>query len=394
MNQAIIPRDVLNQAVRQSLETQPITALLGPRQCGKTFLAEMVSYSFAERHWFDMERPQDVFRLQENPGLLESLQGLIVIDEVQRAPEIFPQLRVLADRRFPLARFLILGSASFELVRGASESLAGRVRFISMGGFDLNELTLHDQEQLWLRGGFPKSFLASDEKESWLWRENFVDTFLMKDIPSYGLVRHGSMLMRRFWTMVADFNGQAWNASKLGAFLGIDSGTVKRYLDILTECYLVRQLQPWTEDVGKRIRRSPKVYLRDSGILHSLLGIRSANALQSSAAFGASWEAFAIEHVVRMAGTSYEAYTWQTLAGAELDLLLVNGPRKIGFEMKASETPSTTKSMRIAANDLKLERVFVIHPGAHSREVDSTIHIVSLRDLRARVVPFLEGQEG
>jgi predicted AAA+ superfamily ATPase len=390
MNQVNIPRDSLYGSVQRSLDTQPITALLGPRQCGKTFLAEMISYRFAERHWFDMERPQDLFRLQENPGLLESLQGLIVIDEVQRAPELFPQLRVLADRRFPLARFLILGSASFELVRGASESLAGRVRFISMGGFDLDELTIHDQEQLWLRGGFPKSFLAPDDKESWLWRESFVDTFLMKDIPSYGLVRHGSMLMRRFWTMVADFHGQSWNASKLGAFLSIDSGTVKRYLDILTECYMVRQLPPWTEDVGKRVRRSPKVYLRDSGLLHSLLGIRSTTALQSNAAYGASWEGFAIEHVVRMAGSSYEAYAWETLAGAELDLVLVNGTRRIGFEMKASETPSTTKSMRIAASDLKLERIFVVHPGTNSREVDSMIHVVALRDLKNIVGPFLE----
>jgi uncharacterized protein len=390
MNQSIITRDALTQAVQQSLETQPITALLGPRQCGKTFLAEMISYRFAERHWFDMERPQDLFRLQQNPGLLESLQGLVVIDEVQRAPELFPQLRVLADRRFPLTRFLILGSASFELVRGASESLAGRVRFIPMGGFDLNELTIHDQEQLWLRGGFPKSFLAMNEQESWLWRESFVDTFLMKDIPSYGLVRHGSMLMRRFWTMVAGSHGQAWNSSKIASSLDIDAGTVKRYIDMLTECYMVRQLQPWTENVGKRIRRSPKVYLRDSGILHFMLGMRSAKDLRDNQAYGASWEGFAIEHVVRMAGSSYEAFAWETLAGAELDLLLVRGSRKIGFEMKASETPSTTKSMRIAAADLNLERIFVIHPGSTSYELDTMIHIVALRDLKRLVAPFLD----
>ncbi len=391
MNQAIISRDTLSQAVQHSLETQPITALLGPRQCGKTFLAEMISYRFAERHWFDMERPQDLFRLQQNPGLLESLQGLVIIDEVQRAPELFPQLRVLADRRFPLTRFLILGSASFELVRGASESLAGRMRFFQMGGFDLDELTMHDQEQLWLRGGFPKSFLALNDKESWLWRESFVDTFLMKDIPSYGLVRHGSMLMRRFWTMVSDFHGQSWNSSKLASSLNIDAGTVKRYIDLLTECYLVRQLQPWTENVGKRIRRSPKIYLRDSGILHSMLGIRSTKDLRDSPAFGASWEGFAVEHVVKMAGSSFEAFAWETLAGAELDLLLVNGSRKIGFEMKASETPSTTKSMRIAAADLNLERIFVIHPGSASHELDSTIHVVALRDLKQIVAPYLEG---
>lgn len=390
MNQSIIARDSLGFAVQQSLETQPITALLGPRQCGKTFLAEMISYRFAERHWFDMERPQDLYRLQENPGLLESLQGLVVIDEVQRAPELFPQLRVLADRRFPLTRFLILGSASFELVRGASESLAGRVRFIPMGGFDLDELTVYDQEQLWLRGGFPKSFLATNEQESWLWRESFVDTFLMKDIPSYGLVRHGSMLMRRFWTMVADYHGQSWNSSKLASSLNIDAGTVKRYIDLLTECYMVRQLQPWTENVGKRIRRAPKIYLRDSGILHSMLGMRTAKDLRDNPFFGASWEGFAIEHVVRLAGSAYEAFAWETLAGAELDLLLVRGSRKIGFEMKASETPSTTKSMRIAAADLNLERIFVIHPGAVSHELDATIHVVALRDLKRLVALFLE----
>jgi len=389
MNQFIVQREALSQTILGSLSSQPVTALLGPRQCGKTFLAEMLSYRFGERHWFDMERPQDLYRLRENPGLLESLQGLVIIDEVQRMPELFAQLRVLADRRFPLTRFLILGSASFELTQGASESLAGRVRFIPMSGFHLGELSIHDQEQLWTRGGFPKSFLAYQDGESWLWRENFVDTFLMKDIPSYGLVRHGSMLMRRFWTMTAGFHGQSWNSSTLAASLGIDAGTVKRYLDLLTECYMVRQLQPWTENVGKRVRKSPKVYLRDSGILHYLLGIRTAEDLRSNSAFGASWEGFALEHILKLAGSSFEAYAWETLAGAELDLLLVRGKRKIGFEMKASETPSSTKSMRIAIEDLKLEKLYVVHPGLASYELDSMINIVAMKDLNELVGPTL-----
>jgi len=389
MNQSIIPREELSRAVLDSLSTQPVTALLGPRQCGKTFLADLLSYRFGERHWFDLERPQDLYRLRENPGLLESLQGLVVIDEVQRMPELFAQLRVLADRRFPLTRFLILGSASFELTRGASESLAGRIRFIPMSGFHLSELTVHDQEPLWTRGGFPKSFLASNEQESWLWRESFVDTFLMKDIPSYGLVRHGSMLMRRFWTMTAGFHGQSWNASKLSASLGIDAGTVKRYLDLLTECYMVRQLQPWTENVGKRIRRSPKVYLRDPGILHYLLGIRTTQDLLVNQAYGPSWEGFALEHILKLAGSSFDAYAWETLAGAELDLLLVRGTRKIGFEMKASSTPSSTKSMRIAHHDLRLEKIYVVHPGVESYELDGVIHIVAMRDLHEIVGPSL-----
>jgi len=211
----------------------------------------------------------------------------------------------------------------------------------------------------------------------------------MKDIPSYGLVRHGSMLMRRFWTMTAGFHGQSWNASKLSASLGIDAGTVKRYLDLLTECYMVRQLQPWTENVGKRIRRSPKVYLRDPGILHYLLGIRTTQDLLVNQAYGPSWEGFALEHILKLAGSSFDAYAWETLAGAELDLLLVRGTRKIGFEMKASSTPSSTKSMRIAHHDLRLEKIYVVHPGVESYELDGVIHIVAMRDLHEIVGPAL-----
>jgi len=389
MNQEIVKRESLSELILQSLASQPVTALLGPRQCGKTFLADMLSYQFGERHWFDLERPQDVYRLRENPGILESLQGLVIIDEIQRMPELFPLLRVLADRRYPLMRFLILGSASFDVTRGASESLAGRVRFIPMRGFQMGELSVHDQEQLWTRGGFPKAFLAMNDHESWLWRENFVNTFLMQDIPSYGLVRHGPMLIQRFWMMTADFHGQSWNASKLASSLSIDGGTVKRYLDLLTECYMVRQLQPWTENVGKRIRRSPKIYLRDSGILHYLLGLRSVDDLRSNQVYGASWEGFALEHILDLAGSSFEAYAWETLAGAELDLLLVRGSRKIGFEMKATSTPSSTKSMRIAIEDFKLEKLYVVHPGINSFELDSKIQIVALRDLNAVVGPML-----
>lgn len=385
MNQYIVIREELAGTILKSLETRPVTAILGPRQCGKTFMARELAGRFGEVHWFDTEDEQDAIRLRENPSLLSELQGVVVIDEIQRMPHLFPQLRVAADRRFPLARFLILGSASFELMRGASESLAGRVRFVPMRGFGLSELTVHDQEPLWTRGGFPDAFLAEDDRESWRWRADFVETFLMRDIPSYAEIRHGTMLMKRFWMMVAALHGQTWNASQIARSLSINHETAKRYLDLLTECYMVRQLQPWTENVGKRVRRSPKVYLRDSGILHFLLGLRTAEDVRSHPAYGASWEGFALEHVLDLADSSFEAFAWETIAGAELDLLLVSGMRRIGFEMKATSTPSSTKSMRIAIEDLKLERLYVVHPGTKSFELDAKIHIVALRDLKTLV---------
>jgi predicted AAA+ superfamily ATPase len=376
------------QSILTALESSPVTAILGPRQSGKTFMAQELAGRFGLVHWFDTEDDQDAFRLRENPGFLGELQGLVVIDEVQRMPQIFQQLRVLADRKFPLLRFLILGSASFDLMMGASESLAGRVRFIRMQGFQLDELSVYDQETLWCRGGFPKAFLAPTDQESWQWRLDFVETFLLRDIPSYAVIRHGPQLMKRFWMMVAAMHGQTWNSNQIAKSLCIDNETAKRYLDLLTECFMVRQLPPWTENVGKRIRRSPKIYLRDSGILHALLGIRRTEDLRNHPAYGASWEGFALEHVLALFDSSYDAFAWETIAGAELDLLMTSGSRRLGFEFKATSTPGTTKSMRIAISDLKLDKLYVVHPGTKNFELDSTIHFVGLRDIRAVCNPL------
>jgi predicted AAA+ superfamily ATPase len=350
--------------IESGLSRSPIVALLGPRQCGKTTLAKMVSELHPVSHFFDLESLQDSQRLINAEKVLGSLSGLVILDEIQLKPELFSTLRVLVDDVACEARFVILGSASPELIKHASESLAGRVEFVDLHGFDVSEVGVDEADALWCRGGFPRSFLSKSDEDSSMWREGFVRTFLERDLPQLG-IRIPSHAMRRFWTMLAHSHGQTWNASKLGASMGLSDKTVRSYLDILSGTYMVRQLQPWFENVKKRQVKMPKVYLRDSGILHHLMTIDTMDTLQSHPMLGASWEGFAIEQILRT-GLFNEAYFWAVHSGAELDLLTFRHGKKIGFEFKASTTPGVTKSMKQATELLDLSHLYIVCPTNHT----------------------------
>lgn len=356
----------LENATRRS----PVTALLGPRQAGKTTLA----WQFAEGKqvtFFDLESLVDQRRLQLPELALGELQGLVILDEIQQMPELFSVLRVLVDRPANPARYIILGSASPQLIRRASESLAGRVEFIELSGFDLVETGSAAWQQLWLRGGFPRSFLSTSDEDSLAWREGFIRTFLERDLPQLG-INIPALAMRRFWTMLAHYHGQIWNASELGRSMGLNDKTVRAYLDLLSGAFMMRQLQPWYENISKRQVRSPKIYLRDSGLLHSLLDIPDAQALLGHPKVGASWEGFVIEQAMQIMHPA-EGYFWSTHAGAELDLLFFHRGERYGIEVKFSEAPELTRSMRSALQDLTLAHLWVLYPGRHSYPVHDRI---------------------
>ncbi|MCC7518697.1 MAG: ATP-binding protein [Verrucomicrobiae bacterium] len=361
---------------------------MGPRQCGKTTLARQMLKG-RPAAYFDLENPRDLARLQNPMRVLEALRGVVVIDEIQCRPDLMPVLRVLADRRPLPCRFLILGSAAPELIRHASESLAGRVHFVDIGGFCLEELGSSRQQPLWFRGGFPLSFLAKSDRQSLEWRENFVRTFLERDIPQFG-IQIPAATLRRFWTMLAHYHGQTWNGSEIAASLGVAHTTTRRYLDVLTGAFMVRQLPPWFENVGKRVVKSPKIYLRDSGVLHTLLQIESLEDLEGHPKLGASWEGFALEEILRWSGDR-NAYFWATHGGTELDLLLVRRGRRWGFEFKCSEAPTMTRSMHEAMRDLKLERLWVVFPGATSFPIHERVECVGLREF-SKIRRWLEGK--
>lgn len=357
----MIARKVIRDRVQESLVHFRITALLGPRQCGKTTLAR--GLQVPRENYFDLEDPLDEARLRNPADVLGSLRGLVVIDEFQRLPGLFPVLRVLADRADRPAIFLVLGSASPQLVRGISETLAGRVHFIAMGGFSCAEVGVDTRNQLWLRGGFPESYLAPSDEVSNQWRRSFVRTFLYQDLPGFG-VRVSPGVLRRFWTMVAHYHGQTWNSSAIGASLDISHNTARSYLDTLTEAFVLRQLPPYLPNLKKRMVKAPKVYLRDSGLLHTLLQIEDLPALQSNPRLGASWEGFALEqirHVLEL--EDEEMFFWATHGGAEMDLVVRRGGELYGFEFKVTEKPSTTHSITIAKTDLGLKKVFLVYPG-------------------------------
>jgi predicted AAA+ superfamily ATPase len=375
----MIAREDYRGRVETALGRSPVCALLGPRQCGKTTLAKATAAGMEERHYFDLESPRDQLRLQNPELALGALTGLVVLDEVQTMPELFPVLRVLADRPGGNTRFLILGSASPDLLRRSSESLAGRVEFVDLHGFDIGETGSETAGKLWLRGGFPRSYLAPGEADSAAWREGFVRTFLERDLPQFG-IRVSAQVMRRFWTMLAHAHGQLWNASELGRALGLSDKTVRGYLDDLTQTYMVRQLQPWFENLGKRQVKSPKIYLRDSGLLHHLLSLETEVALSGHPKVGASWEGFALEQVLRLS-RSREAYFWATQGGAELDLLLFEGGRRIGYEFKYAEKPVVTRSMRIAMEDLRLDELRIVCPGDVSSPLDEKILVLGISRL-------------
>lgn len=357
--------------VRQALQRAPIVTLLGARQCGKTTLAREVADSDA--HFFDLESSTDRQAISSAPEqVLRPLRGLVVLDEVQTMPALFPVLRVLADRPTTPARFLLLGSASPDLIRGASESLAGRVTFVYLRGFDVTEVGAEHAERLWQRGGFPRSFLAENDSVSYGWRQDFIETFLSRDAARFGITLAPEGL-RRFWTMLAHLHGGILNAAELGRALSLDNKTASRYVDILEGAFLVRRLPPWYANVGKRVVKAPKIYLRDAGLQHALLGLRNGAEVLSHPRFGASWEGFAMEHVIGLMKAERDAYFWGTHGGAELDLLVSRGGKNYGFEMKFADAPSTTKSMRVALADLALERLFVVYPGARQFDLDERI---------------------
>lgn len=374
----MIQRPELIKRIESGLKSSPITTLLGPRQCGKTTLARQVSQT-GKSHYFDLEKRGDLARLENPERTLEGLRGMVVLDEIQRKPDLFPLLRVLADRKPLPARFLLLGSASPWLMKHTSESLAGRVRFIEMGGFAPWEAGWKNQELLWVRGGFPPSFLASTGEDSLAWRENFIQTFLERDIPQLE-IRVPAATLGRFWTMVAHYHAQVWNASEIGASLGFSHNAARRYLDALSGAFVLRQLRPYFANLGKRLVKSPKVYVRDSGLLHALLNLRTIKELESHPILGASWEGFALEQVLRLTGER-NAFFWGTHAGAELDLLVEKGGKRWGFEFKMDDAPSLTKSMRMALGDLKLEHLWVVHPGEAAYSLDKKVDVIPLSGL-------------
>jgi len=375
----MIDRPDLKARLEYAFQRSPIVALLGPRQCGKTTLARAWASGKSPVHTFDLEDPVDRARLQ-NPFLaLSDLRGYIILDEIQRDPGLFPILRVLADRPGDPARFLLLGSASPGIARVASESLAGRTAFVDMAGFTLRETGAAGTMDLWFRGGFPRSYLAPGDGESAAWREDFIRTFLERDIPTLG-INVPSLTLRRFWTMVAHYHGNIWNAAEFARSMGTGETSARRYLDIVTGADMVRQLPPWHENGPKRQVKSPKVYIRDSGILHSLLGLRDRMAWPGHPKYGAGWEGFALEQILDRTGDR-DAYFWTTYAGAELDLLILRNGRRVGFEMKCADAPVLTKSMAIALSDLGLESLYVLYPGSRRYPIAEKAEVLPLKDL-------------
>lgn len=358
--------------VQKAISRSPVAALLGPRQCGKTTLARMICEDRPSTY-FDLESQTDLRRLANPEMILASLDGLVVIDEIQTKPDLFATLRVVVDKPENKCTFLILGSASPQIIKNVSETLAGRVEFIDMAGFDLTELGAESWRKLWTRGGFPRAFLANDDQDSFAWREGFIRTFLQRDIPQLG-INIPAPAVRRFWTMIAHYHGQIWNASRIGSALGINDKTVRSYLDILSETYMIHQLQPWHENISKRQVRSPKIYFRDTGLLHSLLDLQDFHAVTGHPQVGASWEGFAMEQMIRTINPA-QVYYWATYSGAELDMFFIANGKRYGIEFKFSEAPDKTKSMAVAIETLKLDKLLVVYPGESSWPINETISV-------------------
>jgi predicted AAA+ superfamily ATPase len=378
----MILRPRLQAIIEQALSVSPVVALLGPRQSGKTTISRLI----AENHQatiFDLENPVDYQQLSAAPLItLQSLKGLVIIDEVQQIPELTGILRVLADRSNAPAKFLILGSASPVMMKNASESLAGRVSFIDMSGFNLEEIGAEHLQMLWTRGGFPRSFLSDDERSSFQWRQDFIRTFLERDIPQMG-ISIPAVSLRRFWTMLAHYHGNIWNGSEFARSIGTTEPTARRYLDILSDAFVVNQLQPWHENLKKRQIKSPKIYIRDTGLLHALLFLEEDAILQHPK-LGFSWEGFIIEQLMSKLGIP--CYFWATHAGGEIDLLTIQNGRKIGFEIKYNDAPKVTKSMLLAIDDLSLEQIYIIYPGEKDYVLHGKIQVIAARNIWSLVV--------
>lgn len=373
------------EQVKRLFKVNPIVAILGPKQCGKTTLAQKYANTLLGTSdtitTFDLEDSLDLERL-ENPTLtLGSLTGVIIIDGIQKRPGLFPILRVLIDKNRLTQKYLILGSASRQLIKQSSETLAGRISYLELTPFQSTEAD--NTDKLWLRGGFPLSYLADDEKVSFMWRQSYIRTFLEQDIPALGFNIAANEL-RRFWTMLAHYHAQIFNASELGRSLNLSHNTTRKYLDILSGTFMIRILRPWHENLKKRQIKSPKIYFRDSGIFHALLRITDTNNSMTVPNLGASWEGFALEEVIRLNMPEIDendCYFWSTQSGAELDLLIVTGNKKIGYEFKYQDAPKITKSMRIALEDLNLERINIVYPGNKSYQMNEKIYLISLNNI-------------
>jgi len=385
----MIQRDQEIEIVGQLLKRYPVVGIVGTRQVGKTTLAR----SFIDRideavSYFDLEDPEDLARLADPMLALKNLKGLVVIDEVQGLPDLFPVLRVLADRRRGQCRFLILGSASPGLLRQSSETLAGRIFYHQLNGFTMDEIGPENHMLLWLRGGFPRSYLARTHTESGEWRRGFIKTFLERDLPQLGVTIRSTTL-NRFWRMLAHYHGQIWNSSDFARSFGVADTTVRNYLDLMTSALVIQQLLPFHENISKRQVKAPKIYIADSGLLHSLLNLKTFRDLEGHPKLGASWEGFVIQQIMRQLGArSDECFFWATHAGAELDLLVMRGRQRLGFEIKHTSSPKITPSMQIALSDLKLNRLDVIHAGDTTFPLDKKIRAVALTRLLDDIKPL------
>ncbi|MFL6601797.1 MAG: ATP-binding protein [Steroidobacteraceae bacterium] len=382
----MIDRSRLQARVARALKRSRVVGLVGPRQSGKTTLARQI-VAADSTNYFDLENPASLARLTQPMTALEELRGIVVIDEIQHRPDLFQVLRVLADRKPLRARFLILGSASPNLLRQSSESLAGRIEIIPIGGFSLDEVGVSSLNRHWQRGRLPLSFLARTNDDSFAWRQQFIQTFLERDVPQLGVNIPAPTLLR-FWTMVAHCHGSIWNAADPARSLGIGESTVRRYLDLFTGLLVVRQLQPWHENLNKRQVKAPKVYIRDSGLLHILLGIRTEKELFTHPKIGASWEGYAVEEALSQLEPD-QAYFWATHQGAELDLLLFKNGRRLGVEVKRADAPTLTPSMRSALADLKLEQLIVLYPGSQVYELEPRVRVLPITALDGATVEKL-----
>lgn len=375
----MIVREALKKTILQQIQQYRVTALLGPRQCGKTTIAREIA-SELESVYFDLEDPECPLQQERAKLVLQQQKGLVVIDEIQLQPGLFSLLRVLSDDHDLNCRFLVLGSASPLIVKGISESLAGRVSMIEMKGFTINEISINKLNEHWIRGGFPLSFLGSSDSLSFNWRRNFVKTFLERDIPQLG-IRVPAATLRRFWTMIAHYHGQIWNSAELARSLGTKEDTARRYLDILCGTYLLRQLPPWFENTKKRLVKSPKVYVRDTGLLHFLLGVDNYSSLLSHPKLGLSWEGYCIEQIIHSLDAEDDAYFYATYSGAELDLFILRKGKRLGFEFKYVDSPKVTRSMTTVLSDLNLDILYVVYPGTQKYPLKEKIELLPVNSL-------------
>lgn len=384
----IIARNFYTNRIRQMLKEMPVVALIGPRQVGKTTLAEMIGEYFSPHIFFDLENPMTLSRLEDPMFALQDLKGLVIIDEIQHVPDLFKILRVLADRKDSSTRFLVLGSASPDLLRQSSESLAGRIAYLEVNGFSLEEIGIQHLNTLWLRGSFPRSFLASTLEASVNWRREFIRTFLERDLPQLG-IQIPAITMRRFWMMLAHYHGQIWNAAEFSRAFSMSDSTIRRYLDILTSTFIIKQISPWWENISKRQVKSPKIYIHDSGLLHSLLGLNNQEELENHPKVGASWEGFVMNAVInRLNVYPEEVFFWRTHSGAELDLLIVRGNTRLGFEFKRTVMPKMTRSLHVAMTDLNLSHAYIVHAGDETFELSAHVTALSIKDILEKLIPL------